>query len=133
MQAFRTITCLCAFVLILGGAALLQGCAALVVGAAAGAGTIAYVNGEIETVLEASMDDAWLATEAAIKDLQFTVIETKKDSISADHVSQTAQEKKSHIRLNRETDETTRVRIRVDVFGNEELSRTILEKIKTHL
>ncbi len=132
MRTFKDIACLSTLGLALA-ATTLPGCAALVVGAAAGVGTVAYVNGELDTVVEANMDDAWQATEAAIKDLEFTTTESKKDAISAESTSRTAQDKSVHIRLNRETDATTRVRIRVEVFGNEDLSRTILEKIKSHL
>ncbi len=112
------------------------GCAALVIGAAgaaAGVGTIVYVKGELDTVVEASLDEAWEATEKAIADLEFTTTETSKDAIAAEHTSRTAQDRKIHIRLNRYSETATRVRIRVDVFGNEELSRTILDKIKAHL
>lgn len=114
-------------------AVLAPGCAALVVGAAAGVGTVAYVNGELDTVVEASLDDTWEATQAAIEDLEFTVTESSKDALAAEQVSRTAEDKKIQIHLNRETDSTTRIRIRVDVFGNEDLSRTILEEIKDHL
>lgn len=114
-------------------AALAPGCAALVVGAAAGVGTVAYVNGELDTVVEASLDDTWEATQAAVKDLEFTVTESSKDALAAKQVSRTAEDKKIQIHLNRETDSTTRIRIRVDVFGNEDLSRAILDKIKEHL
>jgi len=111
----------------------LPGCAALVVGAAAGVGAVVYINGELDTVIEASMDEAWKATNAAIDDLDFTPTDSNKDALSATHTSRTAQDKKVHIRLNHETDSTTRIRIRVDVFGNEELCRTILDKIKARL
>lgn len=107
--------------------------AAVAVGAAAGVGTVVYVNGELDTVVEATVDQAWKATNAAVEDLEFTTTETNKDALSAEHISRTAQDKKIRIRLDHETDTTTRIRIRVDTFGNEELSRTILDKIKANL
>lgn len=113
--------------------AAVPGCAAIVVGAAAGVGTIAYVKGELDTVVEATLDEAWEATEKAVADLEFTTTQATKDSLAATHTSRTAQDKKIHIRLNRYTETTTRIRIRVDVFGNEELSRSILDRIKSHL
>lgn len=107
--------------------------AAVAVGAAAGVGTVVYVNGELDTVIEADLDQAWEATEKAVKDLEFTTTESSKDALAAEHISRTAQDKKIQIRLNHETDTTTRIRIRVDTFGNEELSRAILDKIKANL
>lgn len=113
--------------------AALPGCAALVVGAAAGVGTVAYVNGELDTYVEATLDESWAATQEAVEDLEFTVTESSKDALTAEQVSRTARDHKIRIQLDRETDSTTRIRIRVDVFGNENLSRTILDKIKSHL
>jgi len=72
------------------------GCAALVVGgavAAAGVGTYAYVNGEMEGTEAVSLDTAWEASQAAMTDLEFTLVSKKKDALQAELTSRTATDK----------------------------------------
>ena len=65
--------------------ALGSGCAVLLVGAAAGAGagTYAYVNGELKDSETVSLDTARDATLAAMKDLGYAVVDNQKDSLTA--------------------------------------------------
>lgn len=113
--------------------ALFSGCAALVVGAAAGAGTYAYVQGELQSTESASLDRTWAATQGAIKELQFTVTTQQKDALLGRLIARTAKDKKIEINLKKTGDHLTEVRIRVGTFGDEELSRLILDKIKSRL
>jgi len=115
---------------------ILTGClaaAAVGGGAAAGAGTIAYIKGELKSTEGYSIDRTWTATVAAIDELQFIVINKVKDAVSAELKAQTADNKTVNIELKRIADNLTEIKIRVDTFGDEALSRYILNKIQANL
>jgi hypothetical protein len=115
--------------------ALLTGCVAALVagGVAAGAGGVAYVNGELKSVESAPLDKAWKATQTAVQDLEFTVIDKHKDGLQAELRARTATDKKVRIKLEKAGESVTDIRIRVGTFGDESLSRGILDKIKQKL
>jgi hypothetical protein len=112
--------------------ALTNGCI-LVVGAAAGVAGYAYVDGEIKTTEAASLNQSWDASLAAMKDLEFTVTEKSKDALSGNVTAQTADNKTVKIKLKYISNTSTEIRIRVGTFGDENLSRTVLNKINSHL
>jgi ABC-type glycerol-3-phosphate transport system substrate-binding protein len=113
-------------------AASLTGCVAVVAGAA-GAGTVAWVRGELEATLDASCEKAATAANLAIKQLQFAKISEKKDALTAILIARTAEDKKVEIKVIKIGDQSAKVQIRVGVFGDEALSLTILDKIRTNL
>jgi len=116
--------------------AVTGGCAAVVVGGVAAGGAVggyAYVNGEMQTTLDASMDRSWNASQAAMKDLQFPIKAREKDAVQAKLTASTAAGKSVVVKLKRLSDATTDVRIRVGTFGNESLSQLIIEKMRPHL
>lgn len=113
--------------------ALTTGCVAVAVGAAAGAGTYAYIKGELKSTESASLERTWSATQGAMKDLQFVVTSQKKDALEAELIARNASDKKITVSLKKISDTATEVRIRVGSFGDESLSRVILEKIKHRL
>ena len=115
--------------------ALTTGCilVAAGAGAAAGVGTYAYVRGELKSTLDAPLDRTWRATQTAVKDLKFAVIKEQKDALQAELTARTAADKKVLVKLVKLTNNTTEVRVRVGTFGDESLSRLILEKIKANL
>ena len=115
--------------------ALGNGCALFVVGgaAAAGAGGYAYANGVAKSTESAPLNKVWSASLSAMKDLEFPVTSQKKDALEAELVARNASDKKITVSLKKLSDTTTEVRIRVGTFGDESLSRVILDKIKKHL
>jgi hypothetical protein len=118
----------------LSDALLMQtGCLLVVAGAAAGAGTYAYVDGELKASQPESLDKTWAATQSAVKDLKFSVTKTAKDAVSAHLTAKTAEDKTVDISLKRIADDTTEIRIRVGAFGDKSLSDLILEKIRSRL
>ncbi len=115
---------------------ILTGClAAAAVGgaAAAGAGTVAYIKGELKATEEATLNKTWEATVAAIDELQFLVVNKIKDNVSAEIQAKTADNKTVKIQLKRVTDNLTDISIRIGTFGDESLSRYILSKIEAKL
>jgi len=124
------------WVLALAGVCTLgAGCAAVLVGGgvAAGAGTVAYLRGELRAVESAPLDRVWEASQAAMKDLQFAVTTKQKDALSARLIARTALDKQVTINLAKQGDKVTEIRIRVGFWGDESLSRLVLEKIKLRL
>lgn len=122
---------------VLLAAALMSGggCALFLIGgaAAAGAGTYAYVNGELKDTEGVAYDTVYNATLAAMNDLQYAVVGKQKDAINAKITARTSGDKKIEINLVKQSATVTEIHIRVGTFGDESLSRQILDKIKAHL
>ena len=121
------------FSLMVGLGLLLQcGCAALLIGggAAAGAGGVAYVKGELKSKENAPLDRVWEATLGAMKEMEYPITSQTKDVLAAHSIARTAQDKKIDITLKKLSDDSTEVRIRVGTFGDQHLSQMILERIQ---
>jgi uncharacterized protein YceK len=114
-------------------AVYLSGCAAVIIGGAAGAGTYAYIRGEMKGNENATLDRTWSATQAAMKDLEFSVVTQQKDALQGRLVARTALDKKIEINLIKISDNLTEVRIRVGTFGDQTLSHTIVQSIEKRL
>lgn len=119
-------------VLLFGVAALIQGCVVAAVGAGA-IGTMAYVKGDLESTEAANIDAVYQATKKAIEELELTMTMAEKDALSAVIGARDAQDKKITIKLKAVSDGTTRISIRVGVFGDETKSRLIYEAIKRNI
>ena len=114
---------------------VLQGCMLLAVGAgaAAGAGTMAYIEGEFQTAYASSLDRTWNASLEAVKDLNFRIIATQKKETEGNIEAKKIGGKKVRIALSIAGPETTFVKIRVGVFGNEVASRALRDRIASRL
>jgi hypothetical protein len=62
--------------------------------------------------------------------LGFTVTSKEKDAISGELIARGASDKKITVKLKKQTEEVTEIRIRIGTFGDESMSRQILEEIK---
>ena len=119
-------------VLLVGVAVLTGGCLLLAVGAGA-AGTVAYISGDLEAVESRNMADVYEATLKALEQLELSATKEGKDALSAVIVARDAQDKKIATELRASTEETTKISIRVGVFGDETKSRLIYQKIRDNL
>lgn len=122
-------------VLLAGVLAFNGGCALVLVGGAAvavGAGTVAYVDGELKETESVAYDKAYDATLAAMSDMQYAIVDKSKDGITAKVLARTGGDKKVQITLTKQSASATEICIRVGTFGDENLSRQILGKIKSH-
>lgn len=129
----KKIACAALLVLLPAAATLVQsGCVAVVAAGAAGTG-VAWYSGKLEANLEEDMDAVYRATQKALTQLEFAKISENKSAVDAQLVSRTALDKKVEVTLSRPTGTTTKVAIRVGVFGDEALSMTILDRIKANL
>ena len=109
-----------------------NGCPApfFLIGGAAGAGTAGYVGGELKTVEEVSLNRAWDATQKAMNNLGFTITSKEKDAFNSKLIAKSVANKIIKIKLNRQSNMLTEIRIRVGTFGDESMSLKILESIK---
>jgi len=117
-------------VLIVSMAGVTGGC--VVAAAGLGAGTVAYVRGDLETMEPKSLDEVYKAAEKAVKELGLNVSQKTKDAMSAVFVGRDAEDKKIRIKLTAAEDNMTKLSIRIGLFGNETKSRLIHEHIKKH-
>lgn len=109
-----------------------SGCVAVVAAGAAGTG-VAWYSGRLEANLGHDLIAVYKASQKALAQLEFAKISENKSSIDAQLVSRTALDKKVDIVLTQVTPKSTKVAIRVGVFGDEALSLTVLDKIKANL
>lgn len=119
-------------VMLTGSMLLLQGCVVAAVGLGA-AGTIAYVRGDLQAVESEGIDEVYEAALKALKELELLPTSKSKDALGAEIVTYDAQDKKITIVLKSDADGTTKLSIRVGVFGSETKSRLIYQKIRDNL
>lgn len=117
---------------LLAGAAGQSGCVVAAVGAAA-AGTVAYVRGKLEASLANDYREVVKATDRAVERLQFRKISENGDALKTVFVARTGDDTRIHITVTKKSDNLVQVEIRVGTFGNEALSRTLLDSIKATL
>jgi hypothetical protein len=107
------------------------GCLAAAAGA--GAGAVAYIRGDLEATLPNDYNKVVAATKESIGQLEFAKVSENKDALKAVLVSRTALDKKVEITLTNAGKRQTAIKIRVGIFGDEQLSLAILDKIKSNL
>jgi hypothetical protein len=107
-----------------------SGCPAVLLGGAAGAGSVAYITGELKSTEEVPMSRAWRATQKTMNDLGFAITSMEKDAFYGQIIARGAGDKKVKIKLERQSDKLTGIRIRVGTFGDEPLSLQILNNIR---
>jgi hypothetical protein len=116
---------------LIGAAVFTSGCVAVVAAAGAGAGVL-WVRGAIETNLDRDLDRVYRATQDAVADLQFAKVSERKSGLDAQIIARTALDKKIDIKLEK-LGSATKVTIRVGMMGDQQLSISILDRIKSHL
>jgi len=96
-------------------------------------GATAYADGQLVVTLPNHYDGVVSATEKSITQLQFAQPEERKDAVSASFVTHTATGDRVEIDETNLDNTNTKVSIKVGPVGNQDMSDTILEKIKSHL
>jgi hypothetical protein len=109
----------------------LSGCVLVAVGA--GAAGVAYVNGEFEAVLDAGPPRVVDAAAAALEEMEVEIQPPERSALDGRVVGRTALGKKVEITVKRQTETTSKLWIRIDTFGDEDLSRQIYERIRAKL
>ena len=115
--------------------AMLQGCVGVVVaGGAAAAGTVAYVRGDLESIMEEDITSIYESSKQALRDLEIEIVGTDKDLLSAVVNGKGAEDKKIVIKMKRiEQGRLVKLTIRIGTFGDKTLSQIIYKKIHNNL
>jgi hypothetical protein len=126
--------------LLLGFASILvailsSGCAAVIVGgaAAAGAGTYAYVSGQLKTSEAVTYERAQTAASAGLSDLGYSITATEHDAIKTRYIARGSGDKKVTVTVEKISGTVSEFRIRVGTFGDAALSVAIMDAIKKRL
>lgn len=109
------------------------GCAAAAAGAVVGVGTYSYLRGDMTTTFAAPIDDVWQATVQATRELGLVVKEQERDGLNGRLVASQVKGGDIKISLERRGDNVTAVSVRVGTFGDENMSRFVLDKIRENL
>jgi hypothetical protein len=120
-----------------GAAALLlvasqTGC--LVAAAAAGTGaTVAYVRGDTEAVLQGDPPRVAAAAERAANQLKLSVVSANSTGLDGKLIARTASDAKVEVTIKGEGPGTSKVWIRVGMFGDTAIQQNMLDAIRQHL
>jgi hypothetical protein len=117
---------------VLSFALILSGCAALVGGAAAGAGTYVWTQGSLEREYQASLDETYDSTLQALENMGMTIESQEKDVATASIEARTDQTT-YFINLNRQDPERTTVSVRAGLLGDEQASRVVHQGIEENI
>jgi hypothetical protein len=112
--------------------AMTSGCIVVAVGAA-GAGTVAYIRGELHATMGKDYERVAAAAARSVRQLDFALVSEQKDALEDVITARTGQDKRVVITVKREGDGVTSVAIRVGLVGNEDTSRAILAQINRDL
>lgn len=107
---------------------LLNACAALVAGGAAGGATYIYTKGWVERDYEADLDQVYSAALQATDGLGMTVVEKNKQLASAD-IQAKKGEQDYWIKMEESGANRTRVSVRSGIMGDRESSQKVHEQI----
>ena len=110
-----------------------SGCLALVVGAAAGAGGIAYVKGALEKNFDKPVLAVHKASLSTLKNLKMTIKEEKLDQHKGTIKAEDSAGKSVTIESEALTEKSSKITIRFGVFGDESRSQMILNAIQKRL
>jgi len=136
MGKFKSFKLLVVMLAALAMMPLIQGCALLLLGGvAAGAayGTVEYVKNTLQVTQEVSLDKAWNAANAALKELKMPATASTKDGASGRLEARNAQDQPVVIQTTRKTDTVTEIQITVGTFdstANRTEAQQIYDKMK---
>lgn len=120
-------------ILIIPGLAFLFGCAAVVVGGAAGAGAVLYSKGELKSNENAPLDQVLNAAEETMQSMNLNVISKDHDALKGKLLAKRENGDNIDIKLEQKPNNITEMKIRVGAFGNEDQARLIQERIRQRL
>src|SRR3954471_9857379 len=105
------------------------------VAAAAGAagGTVAYMKGDVEAVVEGNVQQTFDATKAAMDELKMPLLATWANAMEGHVEARLGADNKATVNINGQSEKLSKVSIRIGTFGDQGLSQAILEKIKANL
>jgi hypothetical protein len=121
--------------LLVMGASLLAGCPAALIGGAAvgaGSGTYFYINGELKTDYYFPFDTVWSACQKTIADMRGLDVQPIKE-IGNGKIDAVIDDEKVHFAITYKAKNVTTVAIRIGLVGNKLSSQLIHDKIGDNL
>lgn len=114
---------------------MLTGCALLLVGAggAAGAAGVAWVRGDLEATLNADPREIEQAAIKAFEALSIPLVSSKSSALDGEVIGRTATDTKVSIKIESTETDKSRISIRVGTFGDQQMSRRLLDEIQQQL
>ena len=112
---------------------MMSGGCALLVGAGAGVGTYAYIDGKLKRSYGSPLPKVWEASLAAVKDLKLTTASQQSDAFNGVIKGEMADGKRFEITLKKISEKSTEVGVRIGVFGDRKKSEVIHEQIAKRL
>ena len=105
----------------------------LILGAAAGAGGLAYIKGILEKNFDYPIKKMDKASVEGLKDLGFFVTQDELNLHSATIKAEDDEGKSITVEIEALTEKSSKLKIRVGVFGDESKSQMILNAIQARL
>lgn len=114
---------------------LSTGCtvALLATGAGVGAGTYAWIRGELKRTYPTTYDTVWNAARDALQSLEMPVVSQQRDALKGTIMAKRADGSDVIVGVKSLGDKTTEVGIRVGLLGDRDASTRIHEAIRTRL
>jgi len=128
MKTRLALNLLCSVITVLS-----TGCAAAILAGGAAAGAVSYINGELRTSSDRPIHAVWNATTLTMQEMELTIEEQEKDALTGRIHAVGANGKNIYINFKSITENVTQIRIRINVFGDESLSRQIYRRIEKNL
>lgn len=113
--------------------ALLQSCVGLVVAGGAAGSTFVYLNGELKTQEDASLDKVYAAALRMTDRMNFTIQEKSKDGLTGRIYAKGSEDKDIYVNMKSMDDNTTEIRIRIGILGDEVMSKRVHKEIMKQL
>ncbi len=110
-----------------------SGCVAVLMGAAAGAGGYAWVNGTLVKNYDHTAVELEDATEAALDHLGLKITTAERDRLVGRYIARFADGQGLSVRINAVTERTCKLSIRVGMLGNVTRSELVLDEIESRL
>src|SRR5205823_4342591 len=109
-----------------------SGCLLFVAAAGTG-GTVAYLKGDSEILMDGTPPQVAAAAEKSAKEIGLTVVSNEANSIDSKVVTRTADDARVVVYAKAEGDKLSKVHVRMGVFGDDAMQQRMIEKIKANL
>ena len=110
-----------------------SGCFALLLGGAAGAAGVVYIQGVLEKNFDSSLKDAHEATLKALKSEGIFIKTDELNVANSEVKGEFADGEKIQVNIEALTEKSSKVKVRVGVFGDEAKSNAIMSAIEKRL
>ena len=87
------------------------------------------IMGELQASERRPLDSLWMASQRALEVLELRIVAREKDALSALLRARGAEGKEVKVRLEKVSDSTTLVKVKVDLLGDQHQSQLILDQI----